>query len=100
MASYKFQAVKTAMDVTNLLKNKRANKAKVAAVGQEPDENKKFNVWYEESHHNQNWQFAEIDFDPTSDTDTDKVTSVLNGSDLAAVTFFGQTRKYYVWWLS
>jgi hypothetical protein len=36
MASYKFQAVKTAMDVTNLLKNKRANKARVAAVGQEP----------------------------------------------------------------
>ena len=35
MSNYVFAAVATAADVTNLLNNKKASKARVAAVGQE-----------------------------------------------------------------
>lgn len=99
MASYTFAAVNAAADVTNLLNSTKASKARVAAVGQET-EGKQFNVWYVPSSHHQNWHFKEIQFDVSTDTDTQAVTAELNQSDLAAVTFFGQTKKYYVWWLN
>jgi hypothetical protein len=98
MSTYTFQAVNAAADVTNLLNTKKASKARVAAVGQE-NPGKQFNVWYVPSSHNQNWHFKEVQFDVNTDTDTDTVSTELNQSDLAAVTFFGQTKKYYVWWL-
>jgi hypothetical protein len=98
MANYTFAAVNAAADVTTLLNSKKASKARVAAVGQE-NAGKQFNVWYVPSNHNQNWHFKEIQFDGSTDTDTQAVTTELNQSDLAAVTFFGQTKKYYVWWL-
>lgn len=96
--NYTFAAVASPADVTNLLKDKKASKARVAAVGQE-NQPKRFNVWYVPTHHNQNWHFKEISFDLNSDNDTKAVTAELNRSDLAAVTFFGQEKKYYVWWL-
>jgi hypothetical protein len=43
MSNYVFAAVATAADVTNLLNNKKASKARVAAVGQE-DAAKRFNA--------------------------------------------------------
>jgi hypothetical protein len=98
MSSYTFVAVKTAADVTDVLNNNKASKARVAAVGQD-DTNAKFNVWYETGG-NHTWTLTPIDFKPPpDDTDTDMVRTTLDGTDIAAVTFYGQDKKYYVWWL-
>jgi hypothetical protein len=97
---YTFAAVAKPQDVTDLLRNNKASKARVAAVGQE-DPAKRFNVWYVPTQHSKNWQFKEIPFDKTGNTDTDDVTTTLNKSDLAAVAFLGQAPGpgYFVWWL-
>lgn len=99
MSNYAFAAVATTADVTNLLNNKKANKARVAAVGQE-DAAKRFNVWYVKSSDHHDWNFSEVPFDKNTATDTDAVTAVLDKSDIAAVAFFGQAQRYYIWWLS
>jgi hypothetical protein len=96
--TYTFAAVASAVEVTNLLTNNKASKARVAAVGKEnPD--KQFNVWYVPSNHNHQWHFKEIQFDLNADTDTKAVTAEIDQSEFAAVTFFGQTNSFYVWWL-
>jgi len=96
--NYTFAAVASPGDVTHLLKDKRARKARVAAVGQE-NQHKRFNVLDVPSHDHKDWPFKEGPFYLNSDDDTKAVTKELNKSDLAAVTFFGQEKKYYVWWL-
>jgi hypothetical protein len=99
--NYTFTAVASPGDVTSLLTSQKASKARVAGVGQE-DPAKRFNVWYVPTDHQRNWHFMEIEFDKNSDKDTDAVTTEINKSDLAAVTFLGQFLgqgpKYYVWW--
>lgn len=99
MANYKFAAVGTPAEVATLLQNRNADKARVAAVGQEGVD-KKFNVWYTTSSHNENWHFKEVQLDLASDVDTKAVTAETDKSDLAAVTFYGQDKKYYIWWRS
>jgi len=99
MSSWKFEAVADANAVTALLKQKKASKASVAAAGQEPD-GKKFQVWYVNSGDDDNkWRFDGIDLDKPADTDADKVTAILKNAREYAVTFYGQDKKYYVWWL-
>ena len=61
---------------------------------------KRFNVWYVKSSDHHDWNFSEVPFDKNTATDTDAVTAVLDKSDIAAVTFFGQAQRYYIWWLS
>ncbi|MCD2191843.1 hypothetical protein LQ327_00360 [Actinomycetospora endophytica] len=95
MPSYHFAAVATAAEVTTLLMNNKASKARVAAVGK--DAGKFFNVWYIPTDHDHHWHFTAVQFDPNTDTDTKSVTDELDDSDFAAVTFFGQDNKYYVW---
>jgi hypothetical protein len=51
------------------------------------------------SRNTKDWKFSEIDFGKNTATDTGSVRTVLDKSSVAAVTFFGQTKKYYVWWL-
>ena len=57
--TYTFAAAASAADVTNLLTNKKASKATVAAVGRE-NQPKRFNVWYVPTQYNKNWHFKEI----------------------------------------
>ena len=53
---------------------------------------------YTSSSYNQNWHFEEIQLDLASDVDTKAVTAEIDQSYLAAVTLYGQDKKYYVWW--
>jgi hypothetical protein len=95
---WSFRAVGSTAEVTALLNEKNARTARVAATGQEA-QNAKYGVWYVRTNDDDNeWQLSQVAFDLNSTVDTDSVTKILEGSETAAVTFFGQDKKYYVWW--
>ena len=96
---WKFVAVGDTAAVTKTLRDNKARKANVAFTGKEA-QGKRFGVWYLPSSDNDNkdWKFDEVEFKLADDTDTQKVTHILKGTDKSTVTFAGQTDRYYVWW--
>lgn len=95
---WKFMAVADAQEVTKTLNYNKAKRANVAFAGQE-QAGKQYGVWYLPSSHSKHWKLAVVDFDPNSDNDTKAITHILKNSDESTVTFVGQLKKYFVWWL-
>ena len=92
-------AALNASDVTDIRKNSKSEQGQSGRPSGKRTEAHNSGVVCRVARSPQKWKFAEIDFDKNSNVDTDKVTSTLDESSVAAVTFLGQQKKYYAGWL-